>query len=557
MNSTSSALLEAPASQSPPCAAIARERAFNRLLIPATVLFVIICALPILSFPPGRDQGTYLEIGQSLLRGKHLYVQLWDNKPPGIFVVYAVIAGIFGKVLWSAAVVDIVLLLAISYLLFQFVRIYLGRGGAAVAVAIHAAWHAGMRYFWIVQPETLQVLCVLAAFLLLSTKHKSWRMRCFAAGLVCGFGFWQKYNFVAFLPVPLILPFLDSPPLDEHPPRFSLSITWLAWVERSGLVAAGFGLTAVIVLSWIFWTGAWPMMRESQFEVLPRYARMAMTEQPHYWLAAVVRTYWSLRPETVFATLAALVIGWRTHDLKRLLPLFFAATVALTATVMQVRFHSYYFQVCYPFFAAIWAYLAVRLCEATSALATTLKRQNRALPAALIWVLFANIVFWPIPEQVTKLFMQYEALSQWRGNPEKFYANYPEQLSVELLRGQFDVVHYIERTTEPRDSIYLWGSNSLIYFLTDRQPPTRFVLNLGVIAKWGNESWKSEIMHDVESARPRLIIVTKHDALPTITYVDLNSEQYLHQRFQQLDSYIGQNYTRAAELDDFVIYRRN
>ena len=71
---------------------------FHRLLLPAMTLFVLLCAIPILSYPPGRDQGTYLEIGQSLLRGKHLYAQLWDNKPPGIFVTYAVIAKLFGKV---------------------------------------------------------------------------------------------------------------------------------------------------------------------------------------------------------------------------------------------------------------------------------------------------------------------------------------------------------------------------------------------------------------------------------------------------------------------------
>jgi hypothetical protein len=557
MNSASTALLEAPISESLPQITVPKKRFFDRLLIPATALFVLVCAIPILTFPPGRDQGTYLEIGQSLLKGKHLYAQLWDNKPPGIFVVYAAITKIFGKSLWSPAAVDIVLLFAISYLLFRFVEPYLGRGGAAITVVIHAAWHSGMRYFWIAQPETFQVFCVLTAHLLLISRSKSWRTRCLAAGLVCGFGFWQKYNFVAFLSVPLLLPFLDSGAIGELPPRLALSISVREWLERVVWVASGFGLTVVAVMIWISQSGAWPMMRESQFEVLPRYAHMAMTEQPHYWLMAVVRTYFSLRPETVFAALAALIIAWCGRDLKRLLPIFFSAAVALVATVMQVRFHSYYFQVCYPFFAALWAYLAVRLFEAATAITRLLKRHGQRLAAALVWILFANIIFWPIPEQITKFVLQYEALQQWHSNREIFYANYPEQLSIELLRGQFEVVHYVERTTQPTDPIYLWGSNSLIYFLTDRQPPTRFVLNLGVIAKWGKESWKDEIMRGVEAANPRLIIVTKHDALPTITYEDRDSEQYLHSNFVQLDSYIDRNYTRAVDFEDFVIYRRN
>ena len=167
-----------------------------------------------------------------------------------------------------------------------------------------------------------------------------------------------------------------------------------------------------------------------------------------------------------------------------------------------------------------------------------------------------HLVFWPIPEQVTKLMMQYEAFQQWCTNRETFYANYPEQMSIELFHGQFEVVRYIQRNSQPGDSIYLWGSNSLIYFLTDRQPPTRFILNLGVVAKWSKESWKHEIMQDIETARPRLIIVTRHDAMPSITYETKDSEQYLHSNFVQLNDYINRNYRRTADFEDFAIYER-
>lgn len=272
---------------------------------------------------------------------------------------------------------------------------------------------------------------------------------------------------------------------------------------------------------------------------------------------AIVRTYLCLRPGTVFATLAALVTGWLSRDLKRLMPIFFSAILALAATAIQVRFHGYYFQVCYPFFAALWAYLAVRLFEAAAALTRLLKKQGQGLAAILVWGLFANIIFWPIPEQITKLVIQYDALQKWYSNPETFYANYPQQMSVELLRGQFQVVHFVETNTRTGDSIYLWGTtHSLIYFLTDRQPPTRFVLNLGVVAKWGKDSWKNEIMQGIKLAQPRLIIVTRHDALPTITYVSLDSEQYMQQDFPALKNYITQRYKQVADFRDFVLYER-
>ena len=550
------AVLERPASEAQGDALAPKRPLAFRLLVAVTTLLVLILALPILTIPPGRDQGTYLQIGQSLLEGKHLYVDLWDNKPPGIFYIYAGIAKLFGRVMGSVAVVDFLLLLAISYLLFRFTERYLGRVGAAITVVVHARLHCGMFYFWIAQPESFQVLCVLVGCLLLM-QHGKWRARSFVAGLICGVGFWLKYNFVAFLPLLLFLPFLDESALEQRLPRFALTLGWRDWLRRAAFVISGFGISVVAVIAGIAVTGGLPAMREAQLVVLPRYAAMGITNNPHYVAMAITRTYICLGAPTLSAILAALIIAWLSRDLKRFLPIFLAFAVAFIATVIQVRFHTYYFQVCFPFIAAIWAYLALKLYEGTRALAGILKTRNQKLAAVLVWVGFANLVFWPVPTQAVDLFLRYVQLSQWCSDRETFYSNYPNQLSMELLHGQLQVVRYIEANTKPDEKIYLWGSNSLIYFLSGRQAPTRFVLNLGVLAKWGEPSWKEEVMKGVEAAKPRLIIVTRRDALPTITYVDLDSEQYLHAEFSRLDNYIHNNYREAGEFDGFVVYKRN
>jgi hypothetical protein len=73
------------------------------------LVVVFLRALPNLRFPIGRDQATYCVIGQGLLHGQLLYRDLWDNKPPGIFYIYALIVKIFGPVMWCVGVVDILL----------------------------------------------------------------------------------------------------------------------------------------------------------------------------------------------------------------------------------------------------------------------------------------------------------------------------------------------------------------------------------------------------------------------------------------------------------------
>ena len=63
-------------------------------------------------------------------------------------------------------------------------------------------------------------------------------------------------------------------------------------------------------------------------------------------------------------------------------------------------------------------------------------------------------------------------------------------------------------------------------------------------------------MHAVEQAKPRLIVVTRGDALKSITYIDMDSEQYLHDNFQSLNSYINNNYKEVAKFEGFLIYQK-
>jgi 4-amino-4-deoxy-L-arabinose transferase-like glycosyltransferase len=533
----------------------ARTSLLSRALVAIAILFVVVRALPTLSFPLGRDQGTYLTIGQGLLEGKQLYRDLWDNKPPGIFIVYAGIAKLFGRVMWSAAAVDVLLLLVISYLLFRFTEPYLGRAGAAIAVMVHASMHGEMRYFWIAQPETFQVASVLAGYWLMTRHARQWKVSSFAAGLVFGYACWIKYNAVAFLPFFLFIPFLDTSGLDRERGQVSLTVPWRTWLTKVAPLLAGLAAAMGIMLAWIVFKGAWPAMKEMQFEVLPRYAAMGIERNPHYLLSAFIRTNLNLGVWTLLATLVGLLVAWLRRDLKRFAPLFLAAVTAYAAVVMQVRFHDYYFQTCYPFLAAIWAYLVVSIYEGSRALARNFRQRGWRLAPGLVWIAFANAVFWPLPEEFNKLTMRYEELREWRADPEGFYSNYPRQLPMEHLGGELAVIDFLGKNARPNDGVYVWAAQCAIYYLSGHQPATRFVSNLGIVSLWAQPSWRQELMRDLRDAQPRFIIVARGDALPSITYVKLDSEKYL-KTFPQLETFITGDYSPVADFDTFVVYGR-
>jgi hypothetical protein len=223
---------------------------------------------------------------------------------------------------------------------------------------------------------------------------------------------------------------------------------------------------------------------------------------------------------------------------------------------MQVRFHDYYFQTCYPFFAAIWAYLVVSIYEGSCVLARNFRQRGWGLAAGLLWIVFANAVFWPLPNEFSKLTMRYEELREWRADPDGFYSDYPPQFEHDFLRWQFEVIDYLGKNARRSDGVYLWGKNCLIYYLSGHQAPTRFASNLAIVSLWAQPSWREELMRDVRNARPRFIIMTRRDALPAVTYVNLDSDKYL-KAFPALDTFITQDYRPVADFERFVVYRRN
>jgi hypothetical protein len=242
--------------------------------------------------------------------------------------------------------------------------------------------------------------------------------------------------------------------------------------------------------------------------------------------------------------------------LGRFGPVFLGALSAYAATVTQVRFADYYFQGCYPFFAGIWAYLAVSIYEGSRSLAMNLRQRGWRLAAGLVWIVFAEAAFWPLPDEFNKLTMRYEELREWRADPKTFYSDYPRQLPFEHFQGEFGVIDYLQRNANPGDGVYVWSFNCLIYYLTGHQSPTRFVSNLGIISLWSPPSWRGELMRDLRRSQPRFIVVARGDQLPILTYVNLDSEKYL-KTFPEFDSFIATNYKSVADFDTFVVYRRN
>jgi hypothetical protein len=494
-------------------------------------------------------------LGRGLLEGKHLYIDYWDNRSPGLAYIYAAIVKIFGPVMWGVGAVDILWLLVISYLIFRFTERYLGPAAAGISAVVYVSWHVDAGYWQAAQAEPFLMTFIFPAFLLV-VREDSWvRLRHVVAGVLTGAAFWTKYNGIMLLPVVLLLPYLDTSGLDMRPRRIGLAIPWRQWLYRVTLIVLGFLAVVGLVLLYFWHVGSLAEFRYQQLEILPRYVAMAADRTPSLWLWGLVRTQGVLGLLTEAAVAAALFVAWRLGDLARLAPILIAAALGYLAVVMQVRFQDYGFESCLPFFAVVWGYLCVKVYFCFGAIARACVARGWRVAQGLIWLVLANIVAWVASEQAIVVSSQYQALAAWWRAPEASYGSYPWARPISHFPDQMQVILYLNQKLKPGDRVFVWGSEPLIYFLTGTCQPTRFVLNLPLISPWSPPEWREEVVSDLRKWPPQRLVVARDDELPGIAFHPMDSEEFL-QADPEFAGFLSDHYDLERKLEFFRIYQR-
>ena len=324
-----------------------------------------------------------------------------------------------------------------------------------------------------------------------------------------------------------------------------------SWVA---VVAGGFFFAVAGVLAYFWVAGAWPALKEVQFEVLPRYGAKVFQWNEEYFFWAIRQSQFHLGYFTEVMAALTLLIGWRRRQMVQVTPALLLGFAGYIAAAMQGRFHPYYFETCYPFFSMYWGYVCVQTYEGFKFVQGIFARRGWAVARGLLWVVLIALGGSLLPEESVRVAQQYHFLADWWRNPRMSYITYWWQLPLEKLSEQLRVVDYLKEHSDPRDEVYVWGTAPLINFLSQRRNPSRFVSNLALISTWGPDRWRGELVRTLESKRPRYIVVARHDSIPTVSYTLMDSEEYL-QVYPALADLLKRQYTVAANLWDFEIYR--
>lgn len=203
--------------------------------------------LPSLAQPAGGDQFLYSYVAERVLDGGVPYRDAFEQKPPGVFAVYAVMWGLWPHESVVAAA-DLAASVLVAVLLVNLGgRMFNGRVGYVAAALFLLLGDPGILksggLYTRAQCETFIALAVTCAMWCAWT---SWGrvVRLLVAGLLCGCFIWLKYNAVVYLG-PVALAVLMSP--ENEGTRHTRGLAWLA-----GGLAAALGLG----VAWFAATGA-------------------------------------------------------------------------------------------------------------------------------------------------------------------------------------------------------------------------------------------------------------------------------------------------------------
>ncbi|CAA6799408.1 MAG: Unknown protein [uncultured Aureispira sp.] len=235
---------------------------WDRLLIGGLIFFVLIVRFKLLSVPFERDEGGFAYIAYQMLEGKSLYLDLYEIKPPLLYIIYAFFISLFGHSI--EGVHFGLLLFDVAYILtlFAFAKYFFDKTIAVVAAFAFAILSLSPNLLGFAAHATHFAILpgLIGLFLLIKAIDTQNRRLFLFAGLACGLAFLvkqQAVHFMLFAGFYVIFEFFRQK-----------SINWKEWFISEVLLVIGSVTPYLLVVLYMlarghfdafwFYTVTWP-----------------------------------------------------------------------------------------------------------------------------------------------------------------------------------------------------------------------------------------------------------------------------------------------------------
>jgi 4-amino-4-deoxy-L-arabinose transferase-like glycosyltransferase len=486
------------------------------------------------------DEGVYAYIGWGMLDGLVPYKDVFDHKPPGIYLLYSLVFLLTEPSALNVKVFASIYTLATTFAVFLLTRKVAGTKAGCLSALLFGIFSCGPKIEGGgVNTEIFMILpYILAAYFLLRAAATEKRTRYFLAGLFTGVACTIKQ--VAVVNVLWIAAFL----------------LFRIWRRRTGkrvrdIAADGAAVAAGMVLPWIpfalyfyaqdslheffYWQVSFNfdyMDRGVKYlanlTILLKQMKIILSENAILWLLALVGLSSLGRhvPEPEGSHSDTVLQPSAKREVLLLMatwPLFSFLGIA-----MGGRYYGHYFIQIIPSLAVLGGVGLIAVVQALRFKGKEVFRQPSR-------ILLAALIIWSCV-----LFVKTDA---------PYYLRYDEEQISFRVYGTpvFSVTrfvgNYLKERTQPGDLIYVWRVNPEINFYALRKSPTPFLIH------WSYEDETLEkIVNALHRAPPRYIVAMQEMS-----------------RFPALKKYVNQNYHQEKDTDleklkqifAFEVYRRN
>ncbi|HEY8943415.1 MAG TPA: glycosyltransferase family 39 protein, partial [Polyangiaceae bacterium] len=511
---------------------------------------IVTSALLILTFSFGRDQGIYALVGEGILRGKVPYRDLWDFKPPGIFFVYALAQGLFGKNMIAPRLLEVLALLGTIACMRRLTGVLFdNKTVGLVAGALTALIHVQMDFWHTGQPETFGALFTLLGLMLTAEPPRRGNVVIpLAVGVVFGCAALLK------------------PPLGGGA---LVCAAYLAKRQRTrgetlgrALLAplwVGIGMTfpVLLCLAWFAAKGALGDLYWTLGEFTPGYTTLSWegrraSDMLYYAIEEAFFKFSALGTAGVIAAVAISPLFVRERE--GLFLVLGVIAIHVAGIAMQGKFFAYHYGATLPLialFAGVGLYKLWRRCLMGGAggaiaffsfvaVAVPMRYAVRDLPQYFwerSWIRLHYLLRVP-PYDLR------EAMDRELG----YVADYD-------LAADRDVARRLRERTSPDETVFVWGFEPVIYWLSDRTPASRFIYNVPQRSPWEREYARSELMKDLSRGRPAALVVQQRDVFPSVTGRALDSKGELAE-FPELTRMLDADFSYSDNVQDFELYLR-
>ncbi len=466
------------------------------------------------------DEAIYASIAALMNQGGALYSDGGaDNKPPGIFWVYAATFRIFGT--YQMTAIHLVALLVIAgtcLLLFLAGRqLSNSRAGLLAAVLYGVLTAQGNPGLLAANAEALMMLPLTASVLLILRRQWLWS----GALLVAAIAF-KQVAAANLLLLPAALVFLEP----EYK-RFRAAVMFAAGLLAGLLV----GATILELTSSL--TGFW------RWSVASLYGQATMNWRPDQLWFRVRYSLPFFIGGTAVLWVAALAFAsrWKRLDASERVVVVWLAVSALGSVAGGHLFYHYFIQVIGPL--ALLAGIAIDWALENSTRARRANFPSRRWIAGVIVVGVAvPTVAWGAYDLVA------DPLTYDRGPPVPQHAQ---------------VAAYIDAHTRPEDRIFVWGDSPNLYVESDRLMASRFPGFLRGFARGSGlppNNWDTapdvwpELQADLARNPPALIVDTAAAGWSDFAMYPMSN-------YPVLQDLVTTKYHLVAVVDGVAMYARN